>query len=161
MTFKIGRSDGRSGADVLIDIVKQSNAGDIIEYDRIAKELGTGCKKEYSRKDVQSVVCKSERKLATSESRALINIRGKGYKIAPAGEHQRIAGRKKDRAHKLLKRGVMTLKCVRWDEMDDNQRMAHEGQLMIMGAVVSSIDALNHRVSSVEDAINRVINSKP
>lgn len=153
MTFEIARADGRSDAEVILDIVKDCTPGTVIDYEQMAGNLAIGTDREYSNKDVQSIICRSEKKLAQQLSRALVNVRGKGYKVALAEDHQMIAGRKKDRAHKLLKRGLTVLKHVRWDEMDENQRRAHEGQLMIVSALTTAVDGMEQRLQRVENAI--------
>ena len=153
MTFDIARSDGRSDAEVLLDIVKNCAPGTVIDYEKIADVLSIGTDRQYDTKDVQGVVCRSEQKLAQQLSRALVNVRNRGYKVALAEDHQQIAGRKKDRAHKLLKRGLTVLKHVRWDEMDENQRRAHEGQLMIVSALTTAVDGMERRLQRVENAI--------
>ncbi len=154
MTFEIGRTDGRSNAEVICDLIADYSPGTIIKYDEICKALAVNTDRTYEIPAVQSIICQSENKLATRLSRCLVNIRGLGYKVALAEEHQRIAGTKKDRAQKLLKRGVNVLKHVRWEEMDDNQRRAHEGQLMILGALTSAMDGIEQRLRRVENAIS-------
>lgn len=153
MSFEIGRTDGRSDAEVICDLVADYSPGTIIKYDEICNALSVNTDRTYEIPAAQSIVCRAEHKLATRLSRCLVNIRGQGYKIALAQEHQRIAGTKKDRAQKLLKRGVSVLKHVRWGEMDENQRRAHEGQLMILGALSSAMDGIEQRLRRVENAI--------
>lgn len=151
--FEIGRQSGKSDAEVLLDLVEQARPGDILDYDLLSQTLSDGTSREYSRQDVQGSVGRAERKLAVSASRALLNVRNVGYKVALADEHQTIAGRKRDRSNKLLKRGLVTLQHVRWDEMDDNSRRAHEGQLMVMSALHQAVTGIEQRLNRVEDAI--------
>jgi hypothetical protein len=151
--FKITRQSGLSNAEVLIDLVRNKQPGDLLSYDDLSAALSAGTDREYGTRDVQSVVTGSEHKLAVTLSRALMNVPGEGYRIAPACEHQRIAGRKKERASKLLKRGITVLRNVRWDEMDTNQRQAHEGQLMISSAIASAMEGIEHRLARVESAL--------
>ena len=151
--FKIARETGFSDAEVLIDLVRSMNPGEILKYDDIAKALAQDSEREYDKRAVQGVVCRSEHKLAVSLSRALMNVQGEGYRIAPACEHQRIAGRKKERASKMLKRGLVVLKNVRWDEMDENQRQAHEGHLMVAAALSEAMSGIEQRLSRIEKAI--------
>jgi len=155
MKFKISRQDGRSDAEVLADIVRSANPGDLLTYASIGAELGKGTPRKYGVADVQSAVGRAERKLATEQRRALLNVRGQGYRIAMAGEHQVIAGRKKDRAGALLKRGLMVLQHVDWDAMEENTRKAHEGQLMVLGALHSAMSGMDSRLKRIEDVIKQ------
>jgi len=153
MTFRITRADGKSDAEVLGKLVAAASPGDLLSYRTISEALNVGASRLYSRKDVQSAVCRSERSLAVHHQRALVNVRNRGYRIALAAEHQMIAGRKKERASTLLKRGLTVLQHVDWDAMDANQRRAHEGQLMVIGALHSAMTGLDTRLRRIEDAI--------
>lgn len=155
MSFEVGRNNGKSNADVLIEIVNQASPGEVLEYDSIATALHYGTERNYEKKDVQSIVSRSERKLAVNTSRALINVRNKGYKVALASEHQMIAGRKRERSNQLLKRGLCVLQNVDWDAMNENERKAHEGQLMVVSALHSAMEGIDSRLSRIEDAIKR------
>jgi hypothetical protein len=160
MRFQITRDNGKSDAEVLSETIAQARPGDLLDYDTLGQRLSEGASRAYHTRDVQAAICRAERKLATEQRRALINVRGLGYRVALAGEHQTIAGRKKDRAGALLRRGLTVLQHVDWDEMDDNTRKAHEGQLMVMGALHSAMQGLDARLKRIEDVIeNR--NHKP
>ena len=151
--FVITRDDGRSDAEVLAEVVAAAAPGSLLAYEDLAEALGKGASREYARKDVQASVNRAEHKLATEHCRALANVRNQGYRVALAGEHQTLAGRKKDKAGKLLKRGLTILQHVDWDAMDENTRRAHEGQLMVVGALHSAMTGLNRRMDRIEQAI--------
>jgi hypothetical protein len=153
--FKITRSNGKSDGEVLAEIVSKARPGDLISYADLSAGLGADVPGGFAVRDVQSVVARSERKLATEQKRCLLNVRGQGYRVALAGEHQTIAGRKRDRAKAHLKRGLMVLQHVDWDAMDENTRRAHEGQLMVVGALHSAMSGLDQRVTRIEDAIRK------
>lgn len=153
MKFEISRDNGKSDAEVLVEFAAKREPGELITYAEFAEALGEGAERAYSLREVQSAVCRTERKLATEKQRALINVRGQGYRIALAGEHQMIAGRKKDRAGVLLKRGLTVLHHVDWASMDDNTRKAHEGQMMVVGALCNAMSGIDARLRAVEDVI--------
>ena len=152
MGFKIARPDGKSDADILLGIIEKAGPGDVIKYVDLQEKLSYPGK-EFDRAGVQSVVSRSERKLAVNQSRALLCVRNVGYKVALASEHQTIAGRKRERSSKLLKRGLTVLQHVDWAAMSDNERRAHEGQLMIVGAIHSAMQGIEQRLARVENAI--------
>jgi len=151
--FAISRTDGRSATEVICGLVKDARSGELLPYDKIAAALSEGTNKQYTRSDVQGAVGRAERQLACKLSRALMNVAGQGYKVALAAEHQCIAGRKRDRSQKLLKRGLTVLQNVNWDEMSPNERQAHEGQLMVVGALYTTMQGIDRRLSRVENAI--------
>jgi hypothetical protein len=155
--FKVTREDGRSNADVVIDLVKDGVPPRVYQYDEIIDALHVGTEHSYTIRDVQGIVARLYPRLLKEQARALHNIRGVGYRIAPAGYHLVLANHRHDKADKQLLRAMQTLEHVRWDEMDANQRMAHEGQLLISAAMYQQMKALERRTSAVEDAIQRVI----
>ena len=154
--FKITREDGRSNAQVLIDMVKDKPAGEVFTYRQIQDALAEGCNHDYDIRDIQGLAVKVYPRLLKEQARALHNIRNVGYRIAPAAYHVTLASDRASKADKQLLRGVQTLQNVRWDEMDQNQRMAHEGQLLIAGALYSQMKALERRQNAVEVAIKTV-----
>lgn len=154
--FKITREDGRSNAQVLLDLVKDKPAGEVFTYEQIQEALSEGSNHAYGIRDVQGLAVRVYPRLLKEQARALHNVRNTGYRLAPAAYHVTLANDRTSKADKQLLRGVQTLQNVRWDEMDQNQRMAHEGQLLIAGALYSQMKALERRQNAVEVAIKTV-----
>lgn len=151
--FSINRQDGRSNAQVLLDLVKDKPAGEVFSYEEIAKALSAGSAREYDEKDVQQLAVKVYPRLLKEQARALHNVRGIGYRLAPAAFHVTLATSRKSKADRQMLRGVQTLQHVRWDEMTPNERSAHEGHLLITSALHQQMMALERRQNIVEKAI--------
>ena len=160
-SFKISRNDGRSNAEVLLEYVRDRPAGTIFEYSELAAELSRGSSKEYTAAEVQGVVNAAYPRLLKEQARALHNVRGVGYRLAPAAHHIVLANGRQAKADRQMLRGMQTLQHVRWDEMDSNQRLAHEGQLLVTSALFAQMQALERRQSAVEAAIKRVRDDPP
>lgn len=155
--FEIRRADGRSDAQVIIDLVGGKTPGVIFSFAELASALGDGCAREFDEAAVRSAVNRAERRLLSEQSRTLLNVRGHGYKVAHAGEHSLIARNRKARSDVLLRKGMHTLRNVRWDEMDDNQRAAHEGTLLVLGAVMAAHDSIRERQDRIEKRLREVM----
>jgi len=153
--FMVTRADGRSNAQVVLDLVKGKPAGAVFTYEDIAVALSVGASRTYKPTEVSVIVSAAYPRLLKEQARALHNVRGVGYRLAPAAYHVVLANGRQSRADRQMLRGMQTLQNVRWDEMDSNQRLAHEGQLMITSALVRQMRALDKRQSAVEDAIRR------
>ena len=160
MKFEISRADGRSNAQVIIDMTGNAAPGEVFTYEALGAELSKDTKTTYDRNKVRQIVAAAYPRLLKEKARALHNVRGVGYRIAPAKFHVTLANDRQSRANKQMERGLQTLQHVRWDEMDANQRTAHEGQLLIMGAMAQAISALERRQSAVEDAIRRSLSGE-
>jgi hypothetical protein len=155
--FKIRREDGRSDAEIVTDLVSRASSGDILSFDDIVCALQSGCDREFTISDARAAVYKAERRLLSEQSRALLNVRGYGYKVAYASEHNLIARNRKARSDVMLKKGLDVLRHVRWDDMDDNQRAAHEGTLMVLSGIVAAQDAIAERQSLIEKRIRETV----
>ncbi len=151
--FQITRLDGRSNGQVIIDYVKDDKPGTEYTYARLASELSKGTDRTYDREAVRSIVMATYPRLLKEHQRALHNIRGVGYRLAFAHQHQTLALVRKRRADKQLKLGLMTLQKVRWDEMDQQQVLAHEGTLLVVGALYNAQAALSRRQDKVEETL--------
>lgn len=153
--FKISRESGLSNADVLLNYVKNKAPGTVFVYQELIDALSVGAEKDYDERDVQSVVNATYPRMLKEQARALHNVRNVGYRLAPAAHHIVLASDRQSRADKQMLRGMQTLQNVRWDEMDANQRMAHEGQLLITSSLFAQMKALEMRQSIVEAAIKK------
>lgn len=158
-TFRITREDGRSNGQVLLDYVRDKPAGTTFTYAELAEELSRGSNHVYTERDVQALSVRIYPRLLKEQARALHNVRNVGYRLAPAALHVTLANNRRTKADKQMLRGLQTLEHVRWEEMDTNQRLAHEGQLMIVGALYHQMRALEQRTGAVEQAISRVMSA--
>ena len=151
--FESKRVDGRSNAQVVIDFVKNEVPGTLFEYAALVDALNVGSEKTHGIEEVRQAVAACIPRLLAEHQRRLHNVRMLGYRLAPASEHMAIARRDKRRADVQLKRGLHTLRNVRWDELDPNTRQAHEGHLMITESIYANQLALDQRVRRIEEAI--------
>jgi len=151
--FEISRSDGRSNQQVVIDVVTQRKPGDVVSYDELIDALAEDSSTKYTVQSVQAAVRAAQSRLLQEAQRAVHNVRGVGYRVAPAAEHHKLAIHRKRKADVQLKRGVEVLRHVNWSELDDNARRAHEGQLMIMSALYENQRGLDQRMKKVEEVI--------
>lgn len=153
--FRCSRNDGRSNVAVVLDVVRGRAPGEVISYGELCSALSIGADRAYERADIGSIISAAYPRLLREQARALHCIRGQGYRVAPAQEHGKLADQRQTKADRQMLRGLQTLRHVRWDEMGENERMAHEGQLMVVEGMFRALKALEHRQSAVEQAIKR------
>lgn len=153
--FKITRADGRSNAQVLLDYVKDKPAGTVFTYVELCDALSEGANHSYSTQALQSIAVSVYPRLLKEQARALHNVRNTGYRLAPAAFHVVLANGRQSKADRQMLRGVQTLQHVKWDEMNANEKLAHEGQLLIVGGLYNQMKALERRQSIIEEAIRR------
>jgi hypothetical protein len=154
--FVITRMDGRSNAQVVLDLVQGGEPGRVYTFDEIAEALSVGATREFNRSDVRSIVAGANQRLLKEQQRVLHNVRHIGYRIAEAKDHRSLALTHKHRADVQLLRGYQRLTHVRYEEMDANARAAHEGTLMVVGALYQQQKAMDRRLTAVEAAIQNL-----
>jgi hypothetical protein len=152
--FKIVRDDGRSNQQVILDLVKDAQPGTTYDYDTLCNALSTGTNKTYTVPEIQRIVTVACIRMLKEQARTLQNVRNHGYRIAHGSSHMSLANQRRHKADKQMKVGLMVLQNVKWDELDANQRLAHEGQLLIVGALYQQMNAMERRQSAVERALD-------
>lgn len=133
--------------------MKDAEPGRIYTYDDIRAALQDGCDRAYGIRDVQAAVVKAMPTVQRIQKRALHSVPNVGYRVALANEHAGLAVRRQERSNRQLRMGLILLQNVRYDEMDENSRRAHEGHLVITSALYRNQVALEGRVRRVEAAI--------
>lgn len=151
--FKVARDDGRTDAQVVIDLVKDGTAGTLYTHDQIVAALSVGATREYTQHDVSGAVGRANKRLLREYQRRLHVVTGMGYRLAPASEHMALANGDRRRADTQLRKGLETLRHVRWDELEPEARKAHEGHLMVTEALYQAQAAQDRRLRAVEQVI--------
>lgn len=150
--FAITRKDGRSNAQVILDLVKHGEPGRLYTYE----ELGTALNHEgktYQVNEICAAVRLAGPRLLREQQRALHCIRTQGYRLAPAADHKMLALSRTRRADMQMHHGWDVLRNVRWDELSTEERKAHEGTLIVVGSVCQALHAVDQRLRKVETAI--------
>lgn len=151
--FVVTRTTGKSNSQVVIDLVKDSEPGSVFTYEQLAAALERDSPRTFAVVDVRNAVISACPRLLKEYQRALHNVRMKGYRLAAANEHSGLAVSRRRRADVQMRRGLHLLRYVRWNEMDNNARQAHQGHLMLTEALASNQMALERRMRAVESAI--------
>lgn len=133
--FQITRSDGRSNAQVIIDLVKDANPGTHFSYNVLTAALTDGAVRTYANQDACQIVRIANVRLLKQYRRELYCVKGDGFRLAHAEQHNGLALTRRTKADRQIERGLLTIKQVRFEEMDENSRKVAEGTLMLMGAI--------------------------
>lgn len=156
--FTPQRSDGRSDRQVIFDLVESASPETVFEYDDLIAELEAGVDTEVERPRVYTAVRLANKLLLAERRRYLRVVRGTGYRVIRADEHVDVAMQRKDSATDRLRQGLAVLQQVRMEELDENQRKLHQGQMMVMGALYDAMvysDRRHARTEAVIESIKR------
>src|SRR5215207_1629861 len=118
--FYISRRNGKSNAQVMINFVSGDPPGTIYPFLMLQEALGKGTDRKYDVAAVRQIAMQCNPRLLKEHKRALYSVRGVGYRLAAAVDHQPLALNRKRRSDIQLKRGLELLRNVRWEEMDVN-----------------------------------------
>jgi NAD-dependent DNA ligase len=152
--FTTTRPDGRSNADVLIDLVEKAAVDTVFGYEELANLLSHD-NKTFDKHGVLSVVSSCGDRVVVTTQRALRNVRGVGYRVIPASEHRELANWHNDRANRQIVKGLKRLQHVKWDELTKEQRDLHEGTLLIVGGMLTQQRAQEERLRRLEQIVER------
>jgi hypothetical protein len=154
--FEIRRADGRSNSQVICDFIGDKEPGEVIDYKTLSAALSIGTDRVFDWRAVQAAARNAGPMLGRRWKRALQNVRGVGYRIAPADEHVVLAVARQDKAGRQLKRGFEILRDTRLEEIKDPEsRRLHEGQLIVLSSLMHIAAAHEKRLNRIEAAINR------
>lgn len=151
--FRIGRLDGRSNAQVIIDCVKNVQPGTVVPYEDLCSALGAGARRSYTQQDVCQIVRRANIRLLKEHKRELYNVTGVGFGVAHANQHNQLALVRRSKADRQLERGLLTLKQARFDEMDENSRKVAEGTLMVLSHIHNQMQITQDTVAKHDAAI--------
>lgn len=151
------RQDGRTDAEVLIALVQSVPAGTVLTYRQMADALSVGSNRTWDNSAVQSSARSSAGRLLRETTRALIPVRGVGYRISQGADHHGLALRRESRANNQLKMAVSVLRHADYGEMTEQQRSVHEAHLTITGALWQQMRRVTHRQKQQDEAIQSLI----
>lgn len=148
-TFRTGRPDGRSNAQVVADLVAERQQGDPLTYETLAEALAY---EDWvpSREAIQHAKKEADEKLLPAMGRKLEAVRNVGYTILFAGQHVRSARAQERKARNALRRGRSTLERTNLAELTDAQRETHLEEQRRSGVLVGLLDRAEQRHRAIE-----------
>lgn len=158
--FAIRRADGRSNAQVLIDYFAGVEIGHVLPYEELAVVLSNGAARSFDTMSVRQAVLAAAPRLLREHQRAINNVRGVGYRLAPPVEQRGLALMRKRKSDVQLRYSVNLMDYTDLGGMSAKDREAHENTRMVIGAVYRNQMAMEKRLQAVEKAIGLAIASK-
>lgn len=154
--FRPSRENGKSDRTVIAEMVKDAAPGTVFTFDDIVAALRVGTDREIDEHVAGAAVRAANPLVLRDQQRCLHAVKGVGYRLAHASEHQPLAVARRRRADAQMQRGLQVLQNVRWDELTTTQREAHEGTLLVVGALSSAMKALDARQDRLESLIEKL-----
>jgi hypothetical protein len=150
--FEITREDGRSNADVVLDLVRDAEPGRLYGYAELGEALGMADVRR-----IQGAVRTALPRLLREQQRALSVITGVGYRLSHASEHSRLALVRERKSQRQLKGAMQLLVNTRLDELTPAQRTLHEAHLTVTAAIGQQVSYLSRKQKTQDAAINALL----
>jgi len=151
--FQPSREDGRSDRQIVIDMVEMAEAGDLLTHDDILHALQEDSDREFDRSHVYRAAGAASRWLIKNSKKALVPVRGKGYRVSYPDDFHGLTLVRRDRASMQLNRGVEVLEGAPYEEMSEVVREAIAPLQVLMIGAYAQLHAHSRRLKRHDAAI--------
>jgi hypothetical protein len=136
----------RSLRVIVTDLTVKAQPGDVLTFTALAEELGIGEEGEAGRGRVRQAVASARKSLLRDHHRALVAVRGEGYRVALPGEFAGIAQDQTDKGQRQISGALATITYAPEADMSPAELTRHR-------AVGVAVRNLNNRLTSAEQRL--------
>lgn len=158
--FQPSREDGRSDRQIVIDLVETAQSGDLLTHEEILSALQEESDREFDRSHVYRAAGAASRWLIKNSKKALVPVRGKGYRVSFPDDFHSLTLVRRDRASTQLNRGVEVLEGAPYEEMSETVREAIAPLQVLMIGAYAQLHAHHRRLrrhdAAIEDLSKRL-----
>ena len=154
--FKAFRENGKSDSQILVELIGDSKPDDVFTYEHLANLLESGTDRTLGRDKITSIVSQAKKPILQETKRALINIRGVGYRVAEAREHRLVSKKHKNKALNQMRISRDTLKYINVDEMSQEEQARCSEELVHNGKLVNILSGHESRIAEHHEAIQQI-----
>jgi hypothetical protein len=151
MRFEPKRADGRSYRNCAVDALKDLPPGTVVPYETFATALEVDPDKNLRK--IQAAVRAANKILLKLHQRGVTAVPGVGYRVLQAREHVVAASGFQSKANRALGRAVAFYEGTDLSQLTAIERRLHEGQRMLVTALVASHRHLDRRIQKIEDLL--------
>lgn len=151
--FEPSREDGRSDRQVVVDLVEEHQPDDVLSHAEILAALREGTDREIGPEHVYRAAGAASRWLIKNEKKALVTMRGQGYRISVPDDFHSLTLVRRDRASTQLNRGREVLENAPLDGMTEAVREAMVPLTILIGGAYAQLHAHQQRLKRHEGAI--------
>ena len=140
---------------MIYDLVADAEPETRFDYKVLIEALQEGLDEDtvVDRRRVYRAVTNANKTLLVERRRYLQVVRDTGYRVLRADEHLPAAIDRKQSAVMKLKQGMELLRGAKVEELDEAQRVLHQGQLMIMSGLYDAVRESHRRHDRQERVI--------
>lgn len=139
--FSPSRPDGRADKRVIYDMAERAAPDTTFTYTDLRMALSEGLGALVPVQRVYPAVAGANKMLLRNRGRYLGVVRGTGYRVLHGKEHLSVAEHRESKARRQFRAGMEVLAGTLDDELTPAERRFRDGTVMVMGAVVTALDA--------------------
>lgn len=136
---------------VVYDLAVKRNPGDLITYPELTEALGYD-----PRVGPRGPIHTASEKMLETHDRALVSVRGQGYRVALATEHYGLAKGKQRQARRRITQGIALAVHVDVSQLDQKQRAALDGLSQVLMAQNAMLSRHSRQISTIEQTVSQV-----
>lgn len=141
----------RSLRVIVAEMVAERSPGDLITYDELGKALDLD--PDDRRDQIRQAVSVARPLILIDQKRALISVRGTGYRIAWASEFAGIAQEHRRKADRQIGKALDVVKNVNERELSPDELKRHRAVAMIITNLHSRMTSAESRLQQLEEAV--------
>ena len=149
--FRATRDDGRADWRVIFDRVADLAPGDQVTHEELLKELDT-----KDRNRLYRAVGRANRELWKTRHRSLGSVKGLGYRMLRAEEHEHQANNYQRQSRRRMSQAVAVIDATDLDLLDAGQREWISKVQGGMHLLARAMDDHARRISKHDDLISKL-----
>lgn len=136
---------------IVAEMVAQGSPGDLITYDDLGKALDLD--PDERRDQIRQAVSAARPLVLADQKRALIPVRGQGYRIAWASEFAGIAQEHRRKADRQIGKALDIVKNVNEKELTPDELRRHRAVAMVITNLHTRMTSAESRLQQLEEVV--------
>jgi hypothetical protein len=141
----------RSQRTIVAELAANADYGDELTYARLGRALGLDG--DDDRAQIRQAVAAARDLLTLDHNRALIAVRGKGYRVARPGEHAGLAQQHRRKADRQITRALAVVTHVDESAMTPDELRRNRAVALLIGNLASRMTSAETRLQQLENAV--------
>ena len=159
--FTTSRDDGRSRATVAMECVIGHTLGDLVSYDELVDALQDGDDETITRRHVHMAVTGMRRRLVREHQRAVITVRGVGYRVAEPDQFKAVVNGRQRRSQVQLTHAREIMQHAPYQDMSPVVRDTLQAHSTLIEGLYLGFRQMDRRMARVEDEFRKMQRQPP
>lgn len=137
---------------IVAEMAAKAAFGDVLTFEALAQAIDVGAD-EAGRAQVRQAVSAARPLLLNDHGRALVAVRGKGYRVARPGEMAGIAQDHRQRADRQIGRALAIIDKADMTAATDEERRRFQAVGLVIRNLSNRMNSAEQRLADLEEAV--------